>query len=218
MCVSVLEDFERRLVSHGKIEHRHVDCTAGRATYVFRDLVIKVELINRPGARTPRTQSVSAEKDFLDNLSESSLTPTVVWFEVDCHYEALAMTRVLGYSLDERRFGLIETLEVHCKALINIIRLSSRGIVHGDLAPHNIIFTSDSRVVFIDFGHAYRASTCSAFYRNLFKKRIAHPGFNRPYVVTIVRMFEFSLPSRFQPLFRGILRLGPYSRKTKSRS
>lgn len=185
--------------------------TPDRATYVLKDRVVKAE-INLRNEFLERHQSLDSELRILNKIDDLCLAPKILDICSDADFTAITLKRVDGVLLDEMSIDIIKLFEINIKMIRSVLKLSRRGVVHGDFVPHNIIYGSNKRIYLIDFGHAYETSFAKALYRNVLMRHIAHPGFNRPYSVTFVRLVEFSLPVWAKGLYRSILKIGEYKK------
>ncbi len=197
-------DVEKRLIQQGK----------GRAVLICTEIVWKVNLRYNGNFDLSDFQSLKNEAEVLRRLALTGYVPEVIKFiELD-HMEALCLKRVDGVPLDECRMSFNQFLRLQLGVVRAIHAFSRHGIVHGDLAPHNIFIEDSGRIFFVDFGHAYDSPYLKAIFRSLFVKKIGHPGFNRPYLVTFVRLIEFCLPRSYRKAYRKFLGIGEY-KKTK---
>jgi len=193
-----------------KVEKRLLQPQKGRGVFICSDSVWKVNFI------TPKTQSLEGfqslrhEATILNLLFHTGRVPRVFRFLDLGHIEALSIQRINGVPLDECRFTFLKFLYIQFDAIRAIHQFARLGIVHGDLAPYNIFLGSSGNLRFIDFGHAYKTGYLRAVFRSLFIKNIRHPGFNRPYLVTLVRLIEFALPQSFRYIYRKALRINEY--------
>lgn len=201
---------EKTLGIVGKVERLICEPVADRAVFICAAVVWKVNLRRKRHSEILGFQDLGNEKRFLERLALTGYVPDVLEFVELDSMEALCVKRVNGLALDKYRPGFLEFFLLHFRAARAINEFAKYGVAHGDLAPQNIIIGGSGRLYFIDFGHAYDSPYPIALFRSLFVKRIRHPGFNRPYTVTVVRMIEFSLPPLFRGPYRKLLRIGKY--------
>ena len=197
----------------GHVETRVIQTKKRRGVFICKNVVWKVNLLGEP-PQLEDFQSLKMEAEVLRQLQHTGRVPNVVTFIEYKHMEALCLTRVEGHALDECEITLSNLIYIQWDALKAIHVFAKLGFVHGDLAPYNIFLNRDSRLCFIDFGHCYKSSYISAMLRSLFFMRIAHPKFNRPYLVTLIRLIEFSLPDSAQKIYRKFLRINRYQTST----
>ena len=196
----------------GKVERRLFQPGKGRVVFLCADVVWKVNLRYMGNCEVADFQCLANEVRFLQRLAPTGYVPDVLEFAELENMEALCLKRVNGLPLDEHPLQFVQFCLLQYRVVRAIHEFAKHRVAHGDLAPHNIFLERSGRLFFIDFGHAYDSSYLSAFFRSLFVKRVRHPGFNRPYLVTVVRLIEFGLPKRYQRVYRKILGIGEYTR------
>jgi serine/threonine protein kinase len=184
----------------------------GRSVYIGSKQVCKVSLLLPEFTTADDYQDLCAEKLLLDELSDLKEAVNAIGLVSRNNHRALFLEKIEGVGLDCIDYSVGKCASVNLCMIVLLFKLSMRGVAHGDLVPHNIILLPDGTLKLLDFGHAFRTTRTAAFLHNFLLNKVRHPGFNRPYLVTLVRTVEFSLPQRARQYYRKLLGIGPYTK------
>lgn len=125
---------------------KHVESVSTDNGKVFRHLEHEYEIVSMlqrssggepPAARFTRARRMLRSRRLLTRRK----------------YRALVMDYVPGQDFrQERRYPLGQLLDLYVQVLETIGYLHSRGVVHADVKPENLIVDAQGRVTLIDFG------------------------------------------------------------------
>ncbi|MBN2897148.1 MAG: protein kinase [Clostridia bacterium] len=145
-----------------------------------RDLVTKREI----AVKTHRYQGVGAtvEKEILQAVAHEHLPQLVDVFMLE-DLEHLVTMKIEGITLSDRikegpleEWELIAYLKQLCDA-VAYLHTHPRGIVHGDIAPNNIMVNERHHLTLIDFGAGMFMDTCVS---TMSDKRYGTVGYAAP--------------------------------------
>jgi serine/threonine protein kinase len=202
-------DHIERILIKGKISEIYRRDFRGARVYITKDNVYKIQIKSPSYKCAPFYQDLIEEAEILRFLDSQKGVVKIVNTISKNEYAAIVLKRISGINLAEYRFDSAFSFIKCMFAMITItLRLSFRGVVHGDLAIHNFIIDSKGAVYISDFGRARKVGVMRAFVGNTLV-RLDRNDF--PVLGALVRLLEFRLPIKYRGYYRSILRLRPYT-------
>lgn len=187
--------------------HRHL-----RFERFFLTAQFAVKVRKRRGGRGGEKDSQRLFREYKMLLASKGIrgVPAPAFYTRNSSVEVLVVNRAFGRAVDAASFGLFSLIRLNIETFAILTRLSSRGVIHGDVVPHNVFYAPRQGVTLIDFGHAAANNCVTALASNFWIRRAAPHRFNRPYTVFLVRSIEASLPESLKPCFRKVCGIGVY--------
>lgn len=181
-----------------------------RKVFLTEQFAVKVR--KRRGGRGGERDSQRLFREYRMLLASKGIrgVPAPVFYARNSSVEVLIVNRAFGRAVDAASFGFFSLVRLNIETLTILARLSGRGVIHGDVVPHNVFYAPRQGVTLIDFGHAATNNCATALASNLWIRRGTPHRFNRPYTVFLVRSIEISLPDSLKPCFRKVCGLGAY--------
>lgn len=141
---------------------------ASRRVYADKNFVYKLVLLKFDQTRNLRRQSLRGEYKLLSKCSSICGIPKVVSYEENGTLAILKMQRIDGIPLDKVTIKTIQFGFIIINVGILLFKLTTKGIVHNDIKPDNILLNPNGKVFLIDFDQAISTTFIDAFFKTFF--------------------------------------------------
>lgn len=139
-----------------------------RRTYVKKDVIYKILLLNHDSTSALRNQSLADELAIVKHCTGTIGVPEAVDYRRIGDVEVAVYEHIPFKSLDQVQVGLLIRCAIFCRLLLILFKVSLRGVSHNDIVPSNILVSDDGKPFLIDFDQAKAVSPGEAVIRNLF--------------------------------------------------
>ena len=142
--------------------HAQSQLDAGRRVYVRAAICYKVVLHSLESTSQLRARSLAEEGAVLQHLSGTTGVPAFEFYRRGNGAEVLALQWADGVTWADSRGGWVRGVWRFGQLLRLLARLSSRGVVHGDLTIDNVLIDRRQNVWLIDYDQSFVTSKARA--------------------------------------------------------
>jgi hypothetical protein len=186
--------------------HAQSPLDPGRRLYFSGERALKVVAHRLQRSQDDRVRDLAGEYEVLRHLRDVRGVPIVEGLHRGQEGDVLVMSKIDAVSCNLHPSVLARALAFP-RLFALVLRLSARGVVHGDITPANVMLGPTGAVWLVDFDQAQRANPLRSFVANIFGGTINGSRVQSSMLSFAKRMLRKTLPHRAITILGGARRI-----------